>query len=215
MQLPLFPLKTVLFPGGVLPLRVFEARYMDMVRQCMKTESPFGVVLITKGGEVGAPATTESVGTLARITAWDMPKLGLLHLRAIGGDRFRIEHTETQTDGLLVATATPIAPDDDLPLPQQQQPCADLLQRILVDVGSHQQEHHGEASDPVGSLPFEPPYRLESSVWVGNRLSEFIPVPLRARQKLMELQDACSRLELVQRFLVEHGVLAQDATEPD
>ncbi len=208
MQLPLFPLKTVLFPSGVLPLRIFEARYMDMVRQCMKSESPFGVVLITKGGEVGAPATTESVGTLARIAAWDMPKLGLLHVRAVGCDRFRIEHTEIQPDGLQVATVTPIAPDDDLPLPPQHQPCADLLQRILVDVGSHQQENNGEATDPVGSVPFEPPYRLDSSVWVGNRLSEFIPVPLRARQKLMELQDARSRLELVQRFLVQHGVLA-------
>jgi len=208
MRLPLFPLKTVLFPGGVLPLRVFEARYMDMVRQCMKTESLFGVVLITKGGEVGAPATTETVGTLARIVAWDMPKLGLLHLRAIGGDRFRIEHTEIQTDGLQVADVTPIAADDDLPLPQQHQPCADLLQRILIDVGSHRQDNDAETSDPVGALPFEPPYHLDSSVWVGNRLSEFIPVPLRARQKLMELQDARSRLELVQRFLLQHGVLA-------
>ena len=208
MQLPLFPLKTVLFPGGVLPLRVFEARYMDMVRQCMKTESFFGVVLITKGGEVGAPATTESVGTLARIAAWDMPELGLLHLRAIGCDRFRIEHREVQPDGLQVAAVTPIAADDDLPLSQQHRPCADLLQRILIDVGSHRQDKNGDTSDPVGSLPFEPPYRLESSVWVGNRLSEFIPVPMRARQKLMELQDARARLELVQRFLVQHGVLA-------
>jgi Lon protease-like protein len=208
MQLPLFPLNTVLFPGGVLPLRVFEARYMDMVRQCMKTESFFGVVLITRGSEVGAPAATESVGTLARIAAWDMPKLGLLHLRAVGGDRFRIEHTEVQPDGLQVATVTRIAADDDLPLPRQHQPCADLLQRILDDVGRHRQENNGEASDPVSSAPFEPPYRLDSSVWVGNRLSEFIPVPLRARQKLMELQDAHARLELVQRFLVQHGVLA-------
>jgi len=145
MQLPLFPLNTVLFPGGVLPLRVFEARYMDMVRQCMKTESFFGVVLITRGGEVGAPAATESVGTLARIAAWDMPKLGLLHLRAVGGDRFRIEHTEVQPDGLQVATVTRIAADDDLPLPRQHQPCADLLQRILDDVGRHRQENNGEA----------------------------------------------------------------------
>ena len=92
MQVPLFPLNTVLFPGGVLPLRVFEARYMDMVRECMKGSDPFGVVLITRGSEVGAPASTESVGTLARIVAWDMPRLGLLHLRAVGSERFRIEH---------------------------------------------------------------------------------------------------------------------------
>jgi hypothetical protein len=207
MQLPLFPLKTVLFPAGVLPLRVFEARYMDMVRQCMKTSSPFGVVLIARGGEVGAPAATESVGTLARIAAWDMPQLGVLHLRAIGGDRFRIEHAEVQPDGLQVARVEPIAPDDDLPLDEQYQPCADLLQRVIDDVARQRAEDGGDAQDPLDSIPFEPPYRLDSSVWVGNRLCEFMPIPLRARQKLMELQDATSRLQLVQRFLLQHGVL--------
>jgi len=207
MQLPLFPLNTVLFPGGVLPLRVFEARYMDMVRQCMKTAAPFGVVLITKGGEVGTPAATESVGTLARIAAWDMPQLGLLHLRAIGGDRFRIEHTEVQPDGLQVARVEPIAPDDDLPLEEQYRPCADLLQRVIVDVSSQRTDDGSDSQDPINSVPFESPYRFDSSVWVGNRLCEFMPIPLRAKQKLMELQDATSRLQLVQRFLLQHGVL--------
>ena len=208
MQLPLFPLNTVLFPGGVLPLRVFEARYMDMVRQCMKDETRFGVVLIVKGGEVGVPASTESVGTLAQITAWDMPQLGLLHLRAIGGNRFRIERTEVQADGLQIADVEPIAPDDDQPLAQEHQACADLLQRVIADVGSKQQAADGsDAGDPIHSPPFEPPFRLDSSVWVGNRLCEFMPIPLRARQKLMELQDPVARLDLVQRFLRQHGVL--------
>ena len=207
MQLPLFPLSTVLFPGGVLPLRVFEARYMDMVRQCMKTDAPFGVVLITKGGEVGAPAATEAVGTVARIVAWDMPQLGLLHLRAIGGERFRIEQAEVQPDGLQVASVQPIAPDDDPPLDEQYRPCADLLQRVIDDLGRQRAEDDGEPQDPVNSIPFEAPYRFDSSVWVGNRLCEFLPIPLRARQKLMELQDAASRLRLVQRFLLQHGVL--------
>lgn len=207
MQLPLFPLSTVLFPGGVLPLRVFEARYMDMVRQCMKTDAPFGVVLITKGGEVGAPAATEAVGTVARIAAWDMPQLGLLHLRAIGGERFRIEQAEVQPDGLQVARVQPIAPDDDPPLDEQYRPCADLLQRVIDDLGRQRAEDDGEPQDPVNSIPFEAPYRFDSSVWVGNRLCEFMPIPLRAKQKLMELQDATSRLQLVQRFLLQHGVL--------
>ena len=207
MQLPLFPLSTVLFPGGVLPLRVFEARYMDMVRQCMKTDAPFGVVLITKGGEVGAPAATEAVGTVARIAAWDMPQLGLLHLRAIGGERFRIERAEVRPDGLQVGHVEPIAPDDDPPLDEQYRPCADLLQRVIDDLGRQRAEDDGEPQDPVNSIPFEAPYRFDSSVWVGNRLCEFLPIPLRARQKLMELQDATSRLQLVQRFLLQHGVL--------
>ena len=207
MQLPLFPLNAVLFPGGVLPLRVFEARYMDMVRQCMKTAAPFGVVLITKGGEVGAPAATESVGTLARIVAWDMQQLGVLHLRAIGGERFRIEHAEVQPDGLQVARVAPIAPDDDLPLDERYRPCADLLQRVIDDLASQRDGDDGGSQEALDSIPFERPFRFDSSVWVGNRLCEFLPIPLRARQKLMELQDAASRLQLVQRFLVQHGVL--------
>jgi hypothetical protein len=206
MQVPLFPLNTVLFPGGVLPLRVFEARYMDMVRQCMKSGSPFGVVLISKGGEVGAPAQTRPVGTLAQIGAWDMPQLGLLHLRAIGGERFQIERSEIQPDGLRVAQVEPIAPDQDLPLAEQYRPCAELLQRVIADVAA-QRSGDGPPSDPINSMPFEPPHLFDSSVWVGNRLCEFMPIPLRARQKLMELRDASSRLELVLRFLIQHGVL--------
>lgn len=207
MRVPLFPLNTVLFPGGVLPLRVFEARYMDMVRQCMKTATPFGVVLITRGGEVGAPAATEAVGTVARIVAWDMPQLGLLHLRAVGDERFHIEQAEVQPDGLQVARVEPIEPDDDLPLDEQYRPCADLLQRVIDDVGSQRADDGDEPPDPINAIPFESPYRLDSSVWVGNRLCEFMPIPLRAKQKLMELQDAKSRLQLVQRFLLQHGVL--------
>jgi Lon protease-like protein len=208
MQLPLFPLHTVLFPGGVLPLRVFEARYMDMVRRCMKSSSPFGVVLITRGSEVGAPASTESIGTLAHIAAWDMPQLGLLHLRAVGGERFRIDRAGEQPDGLQVANVESISPDDDLPLAEQYRPCAELLQRVITDASQRRAEDgDDEAGSPIGAVPFESPYRFDSSVWVGNRLCEFLPIPLRAKQKLMELQDASSRLELVLRFLRQHGVL--------
>lgn len=207
MRLPLFPLNTVLFPDGVLPLRVFEARYMDMVRDCMKTASPFGVVLITRGSEVGTPASTETVGTMAHIAAWDMPQLGLLHLRAVGGERFRIQASEVQSDGLRVAQVERIDPDEDFPLAEEFEPCAELLQRVIADVGSQRDGDAEEANDPINAIPFEPPYRFESSVWVGNRLCEFMPITLSARQKLMQLQDASSRLELVQRFLTQHGVL--------
>lgn len=207
MRLPLFPLSTVLFPGGVLPLRVFEARYMDMVRDCMKSASPFGVVLITRGSEVGSPAATEPVGTMAHISAWDMPQLGLLNLRAVGGERFRIQSSEVQADGLRVAQVERIDPDEDLPLAEQFRPCAELLQRVIADVGSQREGEGSEANDPINAIPFEPPYLFDSSVWVGNRLCEFMPITLGAKQKLMQLNDAGSRLELVQRFLSQHGVL--------
>lgn len=207
MRIPLFPLHAVLFPGGVLPLRVFESRYMDMVRSCMKDSSPFGAALINKGLEVGAPASPERVGTLARISAWDMPQLGLLHLRAVGGERFRITDLQAQDDGLQVADVELIAADADLPLAEQHRPCADLLQRIIADMEAKRSDEANPAADPLQAPPFEPPYRFDSALWVGNRLCEFMPVPLRAKQKLMELQDADSRLELVQKFLRQHGVL--------
>ncbi len=205
MRVPLFPLNTVLFPGGVLPLRVFEARYMDMVRACMKDGAPFGVVLITRGAEVGGPAGTEAVGTLARIAAWDMPNFGVLHLRAIGTERFRIDQAEVQPDGLQVGRVEPIEADEDAPLAESYAPCADLLRRVIADVGSRRGDD--AADDPIAAEPFEPPYRLDSSVWVGNRLCEFMPVPLRARQKLMELRDAQARLDILHRYLTQHGVL--------
>lgn len=207
MQLPLFPLNTVLFPGGVLPLRVFEARYMDMVRACMKDGAPFGVVLIVKGSEVGTPAATEAVGTLARIAAWDMLQLGVLHLRAIGGTRFRIERTELRPDGLQVARVESIADDEDGPLAEQFACCAALLQRVIADVARQRNEGTDDAVDPLSAPLFEPPYRFDSRLWVGNRLCEFLPISLRAKQKLMELQDATARLQLVHRFLQQHGVL--------
>jgi Lon protease-like protein len=134
-----------------------------------------------------------------------MPQLGLLHLRAIGGDRFRIASSTAQPDGLKLAQIEPIAPDEDLPLDDVHQPCAELLRRVIDDVAG--QRRDGGDADPINSVPFEPPYRFDSSVWVGNRLAEFLPVPLRARQKLLQLQDAAARLEVVRRYLEQHGVL--------
>ena len=102
-DLPLFPLLAVLFPGGRLPLRIFESRYMDMAKACLKDGSPFGVCLILEGGEVGTPATPAAVGTTARISSWDMPQLGLLHVSARGEQRFRIRSRRVQSDGLARA----------------------------------------------------------------------------------------------------------------
>ncbi len=107
----IFPLSTVLFPGGVLPLRVFEARYMDMVRDCMHRELPFGVCQITRGAEVGEAAEHEPVGCLAHIRGWDMEQLGVLQLRTVGGSRFRRPDRRVARSGLIHATLDPIAED--------------------------------------------------------------------------------------------------------
>jgi Lon protease-like protein len=210
MEIPLFPLNTVLFPGGVLPLRIFEARYMDMVRDCMQDNAPFGVCLIAKGAEVGAPAHTESVGCLASIRAWDMKQLGLLHLRTVGTQRFRIQRSRAQSNGLVLGEVDLIDPDEDLPIEPEHKPCADLLARIIDDLGAQIAERRrtsDDEGDVLGGMPFDRPFRMDSSVWVGNRLCEVLPVPLKAKQKLMELDDAHARLEIVSQYLRQHAVL--------
>jgi Lon protease-like protein len=208
MRLPIFPLNTVLFPGGILPLRVFEARYMDMVRDCLRDETNFGVCLVAAGREGGSRNRPELVGCEARIVDWDMPQLGVLHVRAVGLDRFRIDTMQTQADGLIIADVQAIEPDEDAPLAQQHQPCAELLTRVIEDLGAQAAEKRRTGESESGTEPpFQKPYRLDSSVWVGNRLCEVLPVPLKAKQKLMELQDAGARLDIVTQYLRQHAVL--------
>jgi uncharacterized protein len=205
MRIALFPLNTVLFPEGVLPLRVFEARYMDMVRDCMRGQAPFGVCLITQGTEVGKPAATESVGCLARIADWDMKQFGVLNIRCRGGERFRIVGRMVEASGLVRADVDLLPADEDRPLAAEHAACADLLRRVIDDQRA-QAEAIGENGEPP-AVPFEAPYRLDSSVWVGNRLCEVLPVPLKAKQKLMELDDAYTRLEIITQYLKQHAVL--------
>ena len=189
LRIPLFPLGTVLFPGGLLPLRIFEARYMDMTRECMKNASAFGVCLIREGREVGAPATPEAIGCLARITDWDMQQLGLLQIKTRGEQRFRILESEAGRNGLISATVELLAAEMPLKLPEQFGACARLLQRVFKTQAVQ---------------AFEEPHQFEDAVWVSYRLSEILPVPMAARQKLLELDDTLARLAILQKFLEQH-----------
>jgi Lon protease-like protein len=175
----------VLFPGGRLPLRIFEQRYMEMAKACLKAESPFGVCLIREGAEVGAPATPNDVGTLAKIVNWDMPQLGVLHVTARGERRFRTLERRVQTDGLALGRIEFLPDDADSALPQNLSPCAKLLERVI--------EQHPAL--------FEAPHRLDSCSWVSSRLAEILPLPLEAKQALLELDDARARLERLQGML--------------
>ena len=185
----LFPLGTVLFPGGLLPLRIFEARYMDMAKACLRDGAPFGVCLIRTGREVGTPADPEPVGCLARIVEWDMQQLGLLLVTAVGGERFRILERRVQADGLARARIERLPEDEDDAVPGAFAACATLLERVIAE---------------RGMKVFAEPHRLDSASWVGCRLAEILPVPLAAKQKLMELDDALMRLEILHKFLVQH-----------
>jgi Lon protease-like protein len=193
LRVPIFPLNTVLFPGGMLPLRVFEARYMDMTRDCMKLEKPFGVCLILEGNEVGGPAVPESVGCLAKITEWDMQQLGVLSLNTRGGQRFRVLEHATSTEGLISADVELIPPDAAIAIPEEYAACARLLRLVVQDQGK-----------PI----FAEPHAFDDAVWVGYRLTEILPVPLIAKQRLLELTDGLARLSILQRFLESRGLAA-------
>lgn len=191
--LPIFPLNTVLFPGGLLPLRIFETRYMDMARTCLREHSAFGVCLIRSGREVGEAAVPEDLGTLATIVDCDMQQLGLLQVKTRGGTRFRIRERSVAAQGLIVAQIDPVPDEEDRPLDERFAPVAQLLRRVIED-----------QSQPI----FFEPHRLDSTSWVGQRLAEILPIPTAAKQRLLELDDCEARLEILFRFLEQRGLFA-------
>lgn len=201
--LPLFPLNTVLFPDGILPLKVFETRYIDMVRDCMKSNAPFGVVLIKSGQETGAVAEPEEIGSLALITDWEMPTLGVMMLRTQGGERFRILETRVLPDQRLEARVAMLPADAPLPVSDIHLSCARALKIVIDDVQTKGRAEQGDAF----VSPFSMPVRLDSASWVANRWCEILPIPLKARQKLLELGDAQNRLSIVFQYLQQHKIL--------
>ncbi|MBP6765654.1 MAG: LON peptidase substrate-binding domain-containing protein [Rubrivivax sp.] len=197
--LPLFPLQLVLFPGAVLPLRVFEPRYLDLISTCLRTQQPFGVVCLRSGAEAGRNGTTvalEDVGVLAHVDEVDAEQAGLLRVVCTGGQRFRIQGTPTQQgNGLWVAQAELMDPDPArLPGPAMLHTVKALAEAIRKLQAQDRQ-------------PFLPPYRLDDAGWVANRWCELLPVPLAAKQKLMALSDPVIRLSLVDGFLRDKKVI--------
>ena len=178
-EIPLFPLNTVLFPRGVLPLRIFETRYLDMVSNCLKQGQGFGVCLIQEGKETGK-AKMHTVGTLAEIGDWSRGEDGLLHIVAQGTRRLKVTKARTQTDGLNLGEVQ-ILPDDPLlPVPETQRMLPDILRQILLQVG-----------------PEQPAVDYADAGWVGNRLAEVLPISLPQRQYLLEVDDPLQRLEIL------------------
>ena len=190
-EVPIFPLQTVLFPGMRLPLRIFEPRYMDMAKACLKHDAAFGVCLIREGEEVGGPAVPQSVGCLARIADWDMPQLGILAVRAEGGERFRLVGTRTTPAGLVVGEIERFAAESAAE-PPELPACADFARKVI---------------ETVGAPRFAPPFHYGDASWVGFRLAEILPLRNDVRQRLLELTDASGRLSVLHRFLKEQRLL--------
>ncbi len=193
-SLPLFPLGTVLFPGGVLPLRIFEVRYLDMIRRCQASGTSFGVVSLTRGQEVRQPGMAQErfagVGTLARLVEVSAPQPGLMMIRAEGTQRFRIGRSERLKHGLWTADVECLADDPAVAIPDDLANCADLLRRVLDSL-------KGQADAAGADMPVQAPWHLEDCGWVANRWCELLPLPPAMKQRLMELDNPLVRLELV------------------
>ncbi|MBX3652853.1 MAG: LON peptidase substrate-binding domain-containing protein [Ramlibacter sp.] len=199
-SLPLFPLGTVLFPAGVLPLRIFEVRYLDMIGRCHRAGAPFGVVSLTEGSEVRQPGGREAfatVGTLATITRLESPQPGLMTIRCSGAQRFRITASDQLKHGLWVADVQRMDDDLPVPVPEDLQGTADALGKLIQTLQAR------SGSEP---LPLEGPWRLDDCGWVANRWCELLPLPVTLKQRLMELDNPLVRLELVSDVLARTGI---------
>ncbi len=190
--MPIFPLSTVLFPGSLLPLRIFEVRYMDMARACLKDASPFGVCLIREGQEVGAPAVPEPVGCLARIADCDVEELGILKIRAEGLERFRITASEVNRQGLIVGTIEPLASERAAPDAPGLAQSAEFLRKVIAGIGAGR---------------FGEPLCFDDASWVSFRLAEILPLRIDVKQKLLELTDATLRIAILHKFLQQQELL--------
>ena len=201
-SLPLFPLGSVLFPGGLLALRVFEVRYLDMVRKCHQAGAPFGVVALTQGREVrqaGAPEEQfNDVGTLAVIEQIDTPQPGLITLLCRGSQRFRITQRSHLPHGLWIADVGHIDPDLMVPIPQDLRKASTALAQVLHTLKQRDPE------TPTAIVPTAA--QLDDCGWVANRWCELLPVPLALKQHLMALDSPLVRLELVGDLLDRLGI---------
>ncbi|MFZ1642118.1 MAG: LON peptidase substrate-binding domain-containing protein [Candidatus Contendobacter sp.] len=184
-ELPLFPLETVLFPGGVLPLRIFEARYLDMVSACLRTDSGFGIVTIHERSEAGGqPTSIHPVGTLARIVDFDSMDDGLLGITCLGVQRLRVIGHRIQPDNLLLGQVLWLPDDPMLPPLPSHEPLARVLRDLLENEAV---QLHARFLAPD----------WESAAWIGNRLTEILPLPLHVRQALLEMSEPRQRLDIL------------------
>ena len=189
--IPLFPLKTVLFPHGFLPLRVFEPRYLDMISNCMKTEQGIGVVLIREGSEVGHAASTYEFGTMTEISYWHKRADGLLGVTLSGLQRFRILSHDVQPNQLVLAEIELLPAPGACLLDAQYEPMAMMLEKIITQL-----------DPPFSTMDTH----YDDGDWVSARLVEILPLPLETKQRLFMLEDVDTRLQELENILNEKSL---------
>jgi len=201
-SIPLFPLNTILFPDGHLPLQVFEVRYLDLIKRCIARGEEFGVVSLLEGSEVRLPDkqdTLSTAGTMARIIDWTAPLPGLLQISCIGTTRFQVRSAEQLKHGLWMAEVDQVAEDMVVPIPTEQQDVANALGALIRSLQKKQIS--------TANMPLAPPYRLDEAGWVANRWCELLRLDLEEKQRLLLQENPVLRLELIQDVLSENGLL--------
>lgn len=206
-NLPLFPLGSVLYPGSVLPLRIFEVRYLDMIRRCIENGAPFGVVSLTQGVEVAKPDQSEAfaqVGTLAIVTEHEAPQPGLRVIRCLGQQRFRTSRIERLKHGLWIADVTYLPEDSIVQVPQELDSCRVLFEGVLARMsdGVKADLFRGQAGAA----------QLSDCSWLANRWCQLLPLPLGMKQRMLELDSPLIRLELVSDLLDKLGLSSSSAS---
>ncbi len=182
LSIPLFPLHTVLFPGGPLALRIFETRYLDMVSRCLREDSGFGVVLIRDGNEVGGVPEVYDVGTMGHISYWEKRGDGLLGITLRGEQRFRILEQKVEANQLMVAEVELLPNEPAVAVPVEYEALVTMLLKMVDELGH-----------PYVTLP----KAYDDSAWVGARLTELLPLELVQKQRLLQLNDPLERLERI------------------
>jgi Lon protease-like protein len=190
-EIPLFPLHSVLFPGGTMALKIFEQRYLELTKSCLKSGGPFGIALIREGDEVGVPAVPETVGTLAYVTHWDMQTLGILQVRVTGTGRFTTLSRAISKEGLILGQVSLLPDDTHVDCPEHIA-CAQFLRKVL---------------DKVGAPRLASTEQFGHAAWVGYRLTELLPFTCAIKQKMLALTDARIRLEILYKFLLDQRLI--------
>lgn len=188
LRIPLFPLHTVLFPGGALPLRIFEPRYLDMVSDSLRNSSPFGICMITEGEETGDPATVCQFGTLGEISYWQKLANGMLGITVRGKQRFRVLASDVLKNKLTMADVELIEDESPAELPEKYQSLSAMLKEMIENIGH-----------PYTTLPKD----YNNVVWLGYRLAELLPLSRLQKQHFLEMTDPYERMERISLIMAE------------
>ena len=193
--IPLFPLGTILFPDGVIALKIFEARYLDMIKQCLREKTEFGVVSIIKSSdleEADVSLSFSNIGTLAQIEDFDPVQPALYMTKSFGTQRFTLLNSKQEANGLWMGEVALIENDPLTPIPQEHQKVAKLLNEILLVI---------ENEDLMGEVPFKKPFKVDDCGWVSNRLAELLPISLAQKNHLLAQTNPRIRLDLITEII--------------